>query len=290
METHQALHTLKALLEAAEFHHACGLNEAIQESPQLYLKSPKAEPPKVQTQIQAQEQEQVKEQPQTQKQNQLHLGTQQAIAEATRLALSAATLEALHQIISEFEHCDLARTANHSLAGITPQEPLPQSVMVIIDRPSLEDDQTGEPFIHGEVNQLLNNMLKAIGLNFKQIYISYRVFWRPPGGRSLRTNELAICRPFLLRQFSLIKPDYIYFMGQSVAQDLIGSNNLGEDWIDFDLTKALTQANMAAGDQTQFKPIPSLVGFSPAFLLKTPKAKPKAWHQLLKLHRKLNQS
>jgi DNA polymerase len=126
----------------------------------------------------------------------------------------------------------------------------------------------GEGFT-GPAGQLLDRMLKAIGLDRQQVALGLVIPWRPPGNRAPTQQELAVCEPFIRRHIALIKPDLLVFLGTLPAHLLLGVQDsqikLRGRWFDY-----------RDGDHT----IPTLATLPPAHLLKHPAQKAQAWRDL----------
>ena len=92
--------------------------------------------------------------------------------------------------------------------------------LIIGEAPGAEEDRRGEPFV-GRAGQLLNSMLRAIGLDREQVYIANILKCRPPGNRDPQANEVAQCASYLARQLALIQPKIIIAVGRFAAQNLL---------------------------------------------------------------------
>jgi DNA polymerase len=138
--------------------------------------------------------------------------------------------------------------------------------MVIGEAPGAEEDRRGEPFV-GAAGQLLNAMLKAIGLGRESVYIANILKSRPPGNRDPKPEEIAACFPFLTRQIALIRPRLILAVGRIAAQNLLGT------------TRPLSRLR---GEVHAFGELgtPLIVTYHPAYLLRSPGEKRKAWEDL----------
>ena len=149
--------------------------------------------------------------------------------------------------------------------------------MVVGEAPGREEDIAGAPFV-GRSGQLLDRMLAAIGLGPEDAYITNVVFWRPPGNRKPTDGEIAACRPFAERHIALVKPEFLVFAGGIAAQSMLRSNvgitALRGRW------GAFTPEGGAA--------IPALPLYHPAFLLRRPQEKARAWEDLLSLKARLD--
>jgi DNA polymerase len=139
-------------------------------------------------------------------------------------------------------------------------------LLVIGEAPGAEEDRRGEPFV-GPAGQLLNSMLRAIGLSREQVYIANVLKCRPPGNRDPKTDEATSCAPYLNRQIELIQPRAILAVGRIAGQWLLQSEStIGR----------LRGRVLRYGDRG----IPLVVTYHPAYLLRTPLAKAKSWEDL----------
>ena len=142
--------------------------------------------------------------------------------------------------------------------------------LVIGEAPGAEEDQQGEPFV-GRAGQLLNAMLLAIGLKREQVFIANILKCRPPNNRDPKPEEAANCAPYLQRQIALIQPKIILAVGRVAAQNLLQTG---------------TPIGKLRGQVHSYGNIPLVVTYHPAYLLRTPSDKRKAWEDL-KLARSL---
>ncbi len=192
---------------------------------------------------------------------------------ARAAAASAGTLDDLKGILATFTGCNLRQTAKTLVfADGNPSA----RVMFIGEAPGREEDEAGLPFV-GRSGQLLDRMLAAIGLDRSSVYIANVVPWRPPGNRTPTPQETEICKPFIVRQIALARPDLIVFLGGASAAALAGTTEgilkLRGRWLDYD-----------AGDGT----IKALATLHPAYLLRQPLQKRLAWRDFRDLKRKLD--
>ncbi len=144
-------------------------------------------------------------------------------------------------------------------------------LMFIGEAPGADEDQQGEPFV-GRAGQLLNNMIKAMGIQREDVYIANIIKCRPPGNRTPERDECETCSPFLMRQIAAIKPKVIVALGAVAAKTLLAINapmaELRGKWYDFRETKLA-------------------VTYHPAFLLRDPRQKKEAWKDLQMVMKKL---
>jgi len=144
-------------------------------------------------------------------------------------------------------------------------------LMLIGEAPGADEDEQGEPFV-GRAGQLLNNMIKAMGLQREDVYIANIIKCRPPGNRTPERDECETCSPFLMRQIAVIKPKVIVALGAVAAKTLLAVNapmaELRGRWYDFRGTKLA-------------------VTYHPAFLLRDPRQKKEAWKDLQRVMQEL---
>jgi DNA polymerase len=138
--------------------------------------------------------------------------------------------------------------------------------LVIGEAPGAEEDRRGEPFV-GRAGQLLNAMLAAIGLPREQVFIANVLKSRPPSNRDPRPDEVAACLPFLMRQIALLQPRLMLAVGRIAAQNLLAT--------DMPLGRLRGQLHHFGELNT-----PLIVTYHPAYLLRTPADKRKAWEDL----------
>lgn len=138
--------------------------------------------------------------------------------------------------------------------------------MVIGEAPGADEDRQGEPFV-GRAGQLLNSMLKAIGLQREQVFIANILKSRPPGNRDPKPEEVRACLPYLFRQIALVNPQLILCVGRIAAQTLLET--------DTPIGKLRGQLHRIAGNR------PMIVTYHPAYLLRSPGEKRKSWADLL---------
>ncbi len=160
--------------------------------------------------------------------------------------------------------CDLCKTRTQVVFGVGNRH---AELLIIGEAPGANEDQQGEPFV-GRAGQLLNNMLRAIDLTRAEIYIANVLKCRPPNNRDPLPEEVATCTPYLQRQIELIQPKLIVALGRVAANFLLGSTD--------------AVANLRNKNFT-YQNIPLLVTFHPAYLLRSPKEKAKAWQDLQKV-------
>jgi uracil-DNA glycosylase len=142
--------------------------------------------------------------------------------------------------------------------------------LIVGEAPGEQEDLQGEPFV-GKSGQLLDSMLRAIGLTRgdarpeQQVYIANTIKCRPPGNRNPEPDELAQCEPFLIRQLALLQPRIILAMGRFAVQSLLRSNE---------------PVGRLRGRVHRYQGVPLIVTYHPAYLLRNPEDKARAWDDL----------
>ncbi len=194
--------------------------------------------------------------------------------EASQLAGACATLDALAAAIRAFEGSPLRAGSEQAVVfdGVPGA-----SLMVIGEGPGAEEDRRGLPFV-GKAGQLLDRMLAAIGRSREtNAFITNVNYWRPPGNRNPEPDELAICRPFVDRMIALARPKLIVAAGGVPASALLGR----PDGI---MKLRGTEYVFHGPDGLNIPLIPIL---HPAYLLRRPEQKSRAWRDLLLIEQRL---
>jgi DNA polymerase len=190
------------------------------------------------------------------------------------LADSAKTLEELREYVKNFSECDLQKTAiNTVFADGNPDA----DVMFIGEAPGATEDQQGIPFC-GRSGKLLDNIIKSIGLNRTNSYITNTVFWRPPANRRPTSGEINICKPFVEKHIYFAKPKVIVLVGNTAVESLLSSNVSMHD---------LRAGNFTYTNKYLDHEIPIHIIFHPSYLLRQPYKKSLMWQDIIKLQNKL---
>ena len=149
-------------------------------------------------------------------------------------------------------------------------------LMFVGEGPGADEDEQGEPFV-GRAGQLLNNMIKAMGLQREQVYIANIVKCRPPGNRTPEREECETCSPFLMRQIAVVKPKVIVALGATAAKTLLAMSSsmaqLRGRFYDF------RPVGVRSNDP-DWQGCKLAVTYHPAFLLRDPRQKGEAWKDL----------
>jgi DNA polymerase len=173
--------------------------------------------------------------------------------------------EALRLVREDLGDCTRCRLHKQGRKQIVFGVGNPKAEMMFIgEAPGADEDLQGEPFV-GRAGQLLNNMIKAMGLQREDVYIANIIKCRPPNNRTPERDECETCSPFLMRQIEAIQPKAIVALGAVAAKTLLAINapmsEFRGHWYDFRGTKLA-------------------VTYHPAFLLRDPRQKKEAWKDL----------
>ena len=195
-----------------------------------------------------------------------------AAPQAAPQAVDAAGLDwpALREAVASCTACPLAQSRTHTVFGTGHRQ---AHWMIVGEAPGEAEDLSGEPFV-GRSGQLLDNMLRAIGLGrdggdapdaATQVFIANTLKCRPPGNRNPQPEELARCEGFLIRQIELVRPKIILAMGSFAVQSLLRSS---------------APIGQLRGRVHSYQGVPLIVTYHPAYLLRQPTEKAKAWDDL----------
>lgn len=193
--------------------------------------------------------------------------------EAKTSADAAQSLKTLEEALNNLQGCALSvRATQLVFSDGNPKA----KIMLVGKAPSRDDDMQGTAF-SGPAGALLDNMLKAIGLDRSQVYLANIVPWRPPGNRDPAPHEIDMCLPFLKRQVELVAPDILITLGEMATKTLLtgtaGVAQLRGQWQTANFGKHETQV---------------LASLHPEFLLKQPAQKRLAWADLLQIKKRLD--
>jgi DNA polymerase len=172
-----------------------------------------------------------------------------------------AALQAIREDIGDCTRCRLHKGRKNIVFGVGNVN---ADIMFVGEGPGADEDEQGEPFV-GRAGQLLNNMISAMGIQRRDVYIANIVKCRPPGNRVPEKDECDTCSPFLMRQIAVIQPKVIVALGAVAAKNLLAVND--------------SMANLR-GRWYDFKGARLLVTYHPAFLLRDPRQKKEAWKDL----------
>jgi len=191
-----------------------------------------------------------------------------------KIADPVAALKLIREDLGDCTRCKLHQQGRKQIVfGVgNPRADL----MFVGEGPGADEDAQGEPFV-GRAGQLLNNMIKAMGLRRDDVYIANVVKCRPPGNRTPERDECDTCSPFLMRQIAVIKPKVIVALGAVAAKNLLAINapmsELRGRFYDFMPTGARSNDPSWQGAKLA-------VTYHPAYLLRDPRQKGEAWKDL----------
>ncbi len=168
----------------------------------------------------------------------------------------------LKKKVTDCTACKLRATCTQTVFGVGDEK---AEWLFVGEGPGADEDEQGEPFV-GQAGKLLDNMLAAIKLKRgNKVYIANVVKCRPPNNRTPEADEITQCLPYLQRQIALIKPKLIVALGKTAATALLGRDaTLGS----------------LRGTKHDYQGVPLIITYHPAYLLRSPAEKAKAWQDL----------
>jgi len=171
--------------------------------------------------------------------------------------------DGLRDAVNACTRCPLSRTRTRGVPGVGD----PNAEWLFIgEAPGGDEDLQGEPFV-GQAGRLLDAMMAGLGLQRgRNVYIANILKSRPPGNRDPLPEEVAACLPYLERQIDLIRPKIIVVLGRIAAQILLVTD---------------TPIGKLRGHVHQYRGLPMVVTYHPAYLLRNPADKAKAWEDLV---------
>lgn len=140
-------------------------------------------------------------------------------------------------------------------------------LMFVGEAPGADEDASGRPFV-GRAGQLLNKIIEAIGLKREDVLIGNVNRCRPPANRTPTTDEARTCKPFLLREINIVRPDVIVVLGNTAMKNLL------------DTKEGITRLRGEFQDYRGIKVMPT---FHPAYLLRDPSKKREVWADMKKV-------
>ncbi|TMQ34319.1 MAG: uracil-DNA glycosylase [Planctomycetota bacterium] len=178
-------------------------------------------------------------------------------------------LTVLAHNVTQCTRCsELASTRTQTVFGVGTIDP---EICFVGEAPGADEDAQGEPFV-GAAGQLLNRIIAACGLKREEVYICNILKCRPPGNRLPLPNEAACCREYLERQLELVHPRFICALGACAAQNLLNTTlSIGK----------------LRGRFHDYRGIPVLCTYHPAYLLRSPDKKRDVWEDMKKLLQRL---
>lgn len=190
------------------------------------------------------------------------VATVAAVRHAETNVAPASGWDELKAQVKECTACKLRAGCTQTVFGVGDEN---ADWLFVGEGPGADEDERGEPFV-GQAGKLLDNMLASIKLKRgDNVYIANIVKCRPPNNRAPEPDEITTCLPYLKQQIALIKPKLIIALGKTAATSLLG--------------KEATLGSMR-GTLHDFEGTPLLVTYHPAYLLRSPSEKAKAWQDL----------
>lgn len=191
------------------------------------------------------------------------------LAAADRAGVEKLSWDALRTRVSACTACELCHTRTQTVFGVGDPH---ARLMIVGEAPGAEEDRLGEPFV-GPAGKLLDEMLFAIGLRREQVYICNILKCRPPRNADPTLEQASACRPFLARQIALVNPAVILAVGRIAAQNLLQSTT--------PIGRLRGEAHAFTLDPHRIAPV--WVTYHPAYLLRSPAEKSRAWEDLKKV-------
>ena len=181
-------------------------------------------------------------------------------------------LKDLQNQINSIENCSLKDNSQNIVLG---DGNINSSIMLIGEAPGIEEDKSGSTF-KGEIGELLNKMLLAIGIKRQNIYCSYAINFRPPEDRKPTSIEIKRYSVFLKEHISIINPKIIILMGSSAMEAVTGIN-----------TKISSERGKWKETILKNKTYPVMISFNPSYLIRFPENKKYSWEDLKKIKKKI---
>jgi len=183
---------------------------------------------------------------------------------AATLAPSTETFEQIHCEIGDCTRCPLHQERTHVVHTEGNRK---ARLMFVGEAPGADEDAQARPFV-GRAGQLLTKIIEAIGLKREEVLIGNVNRCRPPGNRAPTTEEASMCKPFLLREIAVVRPEVIVVLGNTAMKNLL------------DTREGITRLRGRFQDYKGIKVMPT---FHPAYLLRDPSKKRETWEDLKKV-------
>jgi DNA polymerase len=181
-------------------------------------------------------------------------------------------LKELQSQINSIENCSLKYNSQNIVLG---DGNIDSPIMLIGEAPGIEEDKSGSTF-KGEIGELLNKMMLAIGIKRQNIYCSYAINFRPPEDRKPTAQEIKRYSVFLKEHISIINPKIIILMGSSAMEAVTGIN-----------TKISSERGKWKETILKNKTYPVMISFNPSYLIRFPENKKYSWEDLKMIKKKI---
>ena len=185
------------------------------------------------------------------------------------VAKSEKSIDDLCREVARCERCSLSGTRKNVVFGDGDTQ---AGIVFVGEAPGADEDEQGLPFV-GRAGQLLTNIIKAMGLERRDVYICNILKCRPPGNRNPLPEEIRLCEPYLKQQLQMISPRIICALGSFAAKTLL---------------KTETPITMLRGRFHLFEGIKLMPTYHPAYLLRNPSAKKQVWDDVQLIMKELN--
>jgi DNA polymerase len=197
-----------------------------------------------------------------------------ATSEQAPQAEAAPTVEEalaeVEEMVMDCTRCGLSETRTQ---GVFSRGRADADLMIIGEAPGADEDARGEPFV-GRAGKLLDLMIAAMGLERDEVYITNILKSRPPGNRDPRSDEIEACWPYLERQIELVAPRVLMTVGKPAANTLLENT---------------TAMGRLRAQWHEYRGIPLMCTYHPAYLLRSPGQKAKTWHDLKMVMQRLRE-
>jgi DNA polymerase len=192
-------------------------------------------------------------------------GEGEEVGEAEARSEEVTELETvLAEVEREVMECTRCPLHESRTQGVFARGRIDSDLMIIGEAPGADEDRLGEPFV-GRAGKLLDRMVAAMGLERDEVYITNILKSRPPNNRDPKPNEIEACWPYLERQIDLIGPRVLMTVGKPAANTLLDTN---------------TAMGRLRGQWHEYRGIPLMCTYHPAYLLRSPGQKAKTWQDL----------
>ncbi len=185
------------------------------------------------------------------------------------VAKSEKSIGDLCREVAGCQRCSLSRTRKNVVFGDGDTQ---AGIVFVGEAPGADEDEQGLPFV-GRAGQLLTNIIKAMGLTRKDVYICNILKCRPPGNRNPLPDEIRLCEPYLKQQLQMISPRIICALGSFAAKTLLRTE---------------TPITVLRGRFHQYEGIKLMPTYHPAYLLRNPSAKKQVWEDVQLIMKELN--
>jgi len=175
---------------------------------------------------------------------------------------AASTLPAVVEVLGDCRRCKLCEGRTHIVFGVGDPG---AEVMFVGEGPGADEDAQGVPFV-GRAGKLLTDIIeKGMGIGRGEVYIANVVKCRPPKNRNPEPDEIVACEPFLARQIAIIRPRVLVTLGRVPTQSLLQNR---------------TPISKQRGCWSEYRGVPVMPTFHPAYLLRNPAEKKAVWQDI----------